>query len=116
MKENFIDDIDIQIFDENNRFIDFNNTDWSMVISVIYDKEFFEDTVNFDDYKKKSQEEEQENEKLESLGNKKNKKEKETIEESIEEPIKEPIDEIIPIPTMNENDLDLLLYNNHIYR
>jgi hypothetical protein len=100
MKEEYIDNIDIQIYDENNEFINFNNTNWKIILSISYDKELFVDDVNFDDYKKKIQEDDKEKE-LESLGNKKEKK-KEPIKE---EPIKEePLN--LPIPTMNENDLD----------
>jgi hypothetical protein len=121
MKEDYINNIDIQIYDENNEFINFNNTNWKIILSISYEKELFIDDVNFDDYKKKKQSQEDN-----TLGNikkekEKKKKEKEPVEEPVKEPVEEPVEEPIenidiPMPTTNDNDLDLLLYNEHIYR
>jgi len=111
LNEDYINDIDIQIYDENNNFINFNNTNWNIILSLSYEKEIYVDDVNFSDYKKQTQEDD------DSLGKikDKKKKEKEPIEEPEEDPIFNPVEDI-PFPTMSENDLDLLLYNNHIYR
>ena len=35
-----VDEIDIQVYDENNRFINFNNTDWSITIAITTTRRF----------------------------------------------------------------------------
>lgn len=34
LRNNIIDEIDIQIYDENNRFINFNNVDWAITLAI----------------------------------------------------------------------------------
>jgi hypothetical protein len=35
MKNEFINDIDIQILDENSKFLDFNNMSWVLVFQIL---------------------------------------------------------------------------------
>ena len=36
ISDNHINFIDVKLFDENNRFLDFNNCDWFLNISLIF--------------------------------------------------------------------------------
>lgn len=122
MKENYINEIDIQIYDEFNKFIDFNNTSWNIILSITYEKEIFIDDVTFEDIKRVQdisvingnnlkvfpKGEKSLQSQPESLGNKNKKDEPPLPPPTLEEP------ENISTST-NETDLDILLYNNHLY-
>lgn len=45
-----VDDIDIQVYDENNRFINFNNVDWAITLAITTTRRFaIPDGKNFSD-------------------------------------------------------------------
>jgi hypothetical protein len=86
LKVRNIDKIDLQIFDENNNYINFNNCDWSITLSLdITRRNIPKSTTKFNDIIKPIQ-----------IPNKDNKNN---------------IDEIEPSQREDFNDLDLLLYN-----
>ena len=40
LRNKFVDDIDIQILDENNRYINFNNAEWSITLAITSTRKF----------------------------------------------------------------------------
>jgi hypothetical protein len=102
LKNQFIEEIDIQIYDGNNNFIDFNNRFWSLTIAISYEKKIFDNTLtNLQDIKNIM------NNLLVGLGKDEGKdveKEEEKEENNQPQPL-----------SLDETDLDFLLYQNGIY-
>lgn len=104
LRKKIITDIDISIQDENNNFINFNNTDWSITLAIII---FRKINISNNDLQPL----------LSGLGEIKDlliPKEEVPLEEKVpteEVPLEEQnIEE--PLPELNTEDLDLLLYEN----
>jgi len=97
-----IDTIDIQILDEYNQFIEFNNIDWSMTLQLVIYRKYEKDTEDLI-VKPLNTTLEKIHEDIVSL--------KPAVDKNPENnPPENTLPEIMGNP---ENDLDLLLYENH---
>ena len=92
LKQKIINQIDIQIKDENNEFINFNNTDWSVTLALIIYRKLETTNSDLQDV-------------IDTLGNISVILEQQIAQES------NPIQEVDPIQE-DVGDLDLLLYEN----
>ncbi len=109
-----LDGFDIQILDDDNNFVNFNNISWTMTLALtLIRKKPIVSKTKFNEIIKQTIETNNDTEaNIEEIPEENNIEEnEEPITEPIEEPITEPIAE--PIEEPITDDLDLLLYQNH---